>query len=249
MLSYSLVENHNTPSAAWELIGISDDHIQIMINCLTETDAVYLTTVPQIQLHGSNVCDTGGVFRAKINETFDYLLQRSDLFTFNELTRRYGFTPYSHVSLQQKRKRYQVFEKILYWFVIIHEQIPYPMDLDSSILAFCIYGYIPLDLSEMENPSFVKVAQQIRQLDINSTTILVPLSKDITDWLYQFEITRKEFTQKLRDSEQGPEVVACQLGTTAILGHYTEQFKWVAEGFKHNIPSLQSVSSNTVYDC
>jgi hypothetical protein len=123
------------------------------------------------------------------------------------------------------------------------------MDLDSSILAFCIYGYIPLDLSEMENPSFAKVAQQIRQLDINSTTILVPLSKDITDWLYQFEITRKEFTQKLRDSEQGPKVVACQLGTTAILGHYTEQFKWVAEGFKHNIPSLQSVSPNTVYDC
>jgi hypothetical protein len=125
--------------------------------------------------------------------------------------------------------------------VIIHEQIPYPTNLDSTILAFCVYGYIPVALSETENPAFAKVAEQIRQLDVHSTTPLVSLTKDINDWLCQFAITKKEFTQKLRDLEQGPEVVACQLGTTAILGHCTEQYQWVSDGFKHGLPSVTSV--------
>jgi hypothetical protein len=204
-----------------------------------------LRVLPQVQLHGSNACDTGGVFRAKINETFHFLLRENNLFTLDASSHRYVFAAYSHVALQQKRKRYQVFGKILYWFVMIHEQIPFPRDLDPTILAFAIYGYIPIDLAELENPAFRKVADQIRQLNIHTPTSLVPLSKDICDWLNECTITRKEFTEKLRDSNQGPEVAACQLGTTAVLGHCTEQYNWVAEGFKHNLPGFESVYSFT----
>jgi hypothetical protein len=245
MIDYS---SGTDTSELWELDGLPDHHIQLMITRLIDSPVGQLRSLPRIRLQGSNVCDTGGVFRAKINETFDYLLRQSDLFTLNQVSRRYSFTPHSHVSLQRKRRQYQVFGKILYWFVIIHEQIPYPTDLDSSVLAFCIYGYIPLDLSELENPAFANVAKQIRQLNITSNASLIPLSKDIHDWLYEFEITQKEFTQKLQDPEQGPEVVACQLGTTALLGHCTEQYNWVAEGFKGDITLPESVDSDLVED-
>lgn len=121
MIDYS---SGTDTSESWELDGLPDHHIQLMITRLIDSPVGQLRSLPRIQLQGSNVCDTGGVFRAKINETFDYLLRQSDLFTLNQVSRRYSFTPHSHVSLQRKRRQYQVLGKILYWFVIIHDKFP-----------------------------------------------------------------------------------------------------------------------------
>ena len=91
-------------SGLWELDGLPEHHIQLVITRLIDTPVGQLLSLPRIRLQGSNVCDTGGVFRAKINETFDYLLRQSDLFTLNRVFRRYSFMPHSHVSLQVATK-------------------------------------------------------------------------------------------------------------------------------------------------
>lgn len=161
-------QNEPRPTAtAWELLGSTSDHIQTILDRVAIMPAAELAMLPRIRLHNLATCDTGGIFRVKINEAFDYLLHKDDLFTFDTFMSRYMFAAHSHVSLQQKRRRYQIFGKILYWYVIIHQEVPFPTLLDPTIFAFCVYGYIPVALSESENPAFATLATQIRGLDIN----------------------------------------------------------------------------------
>ena len=193
----------------WELNGDVADHIQSLIDTVSQAPSTEFAVLPSIKLHGSPACDAGGVFTDKINLTFNHLLRCMDLFELNHSISsesRYVFKSLSHMGLKGTKKLYQVFGKLLYWFVIVHEQIPFPNDLSSTILAFCVYGYIPLSLTVLLDPATHKIAMKIQNLDVDT---LVTVPKEIGSWVNGIGVQPQDLLESLLDPNQGPHVTAC----------------------------------------
>lgn len=223
-------------------MGDVGDHIQVLIDTVSQAPPTEFAVLPRIKLHGSPACDAGGVFTDKINLTFNHLLRHMDLFELNRspidsptdpptdppTDSRYVFKSFSHTVLKGTKKLYQVFGKLLYWFVIVHEQIPFPNDLSPAILAFCVYGYIPLSLTRSLDSAAYEIATKIQNLDVDT---LVTIPKEIGSYVNTFGIHHQELLESIRDPNQGPHVNACRIATKAILGWHTKQFEWVREGF------------------
>lgn len=246
----ALVNSLSLSAPTWSLVGNTDDQTTTVIDIVSQASAMDLAIVPHILLHDSAACDTGGILRDVVNTTFDYLLRRIDLFELDNTTepQRYTFPTLSRTLLHAKKRYYQVFGKLLYWFVIIHKQIPFPNDLHPAIVGYSIYGYIPMSLTKSLSPSIYAMAMTVQRLDNVDTLRSIP--QDLAAWLEEFpDISTRTVLNNLKDPDQGPSVVACQLATYAIIGWHTEQYDWVREGFLSVPDGYTSVSFHcrTIY--
>jgi len=239
----ALANSLDLSAPTWSLAGNTNDHMRTVIDIVSQASGMDLTIVPHILLHDSVACDTGGVLRDIINTVFDHLLRHADLFEIDETTdpRRYTFPTLSRTLLHAKKRSYQVFGKLLYWFVIIHKQIPFPNDLHPSIFGYSVYGYIPMSLTQSLNASVYDMTMKVQTLKNVDTLRSLPM--DVETWLKEFpNISTGTVLSNLKDFDQGPSVVACQLATNAIVGWYADQYKWVQEGFLSVPDGFTSVS-------
>jgi hypothetical protein len=239
----ALANSLSLSAPTWSLAGNTNDQMTAIIDIVSQASGMGLAIVPHILLHDSAACDTGGVLRDIINTVFDHLLRRANLFELDEDTDppRYAFPTFSRTLLHAKKRSYQVFGKLLYWFVIIHKQIPFPNDLHPSIFSYSVYGYIPMSLTQSLNASVYEMAMKIQSLNNVDTLRSIPM--DVGTWLQQFpDISTRTVLNNLKDLDQGPSVVACQLATNAIIGWHTDQYNWVREGFLSVPDGYSSVS-------
>jgi len=228
----ALADSLSLSAKTWSLAGDTDDKKKMVIEIVSQASAMDLAIIPYILLHDSEACDTGGIFTDTINTVFEKMLRRSDLFQLdtNMDPQRYTFSTFSRTLLHAKKREYQVFGKLLYWYVIIHQQIPFPNDLHPSIFGYSIYGYIPMSLTQSLNASVYDMAMKVQRLDNVDTVGSIPM--DVATWLGQFrDISTRTVLNNLKDLDQGPSVVACQLATNSIIGWHTDQYNWVREGF------------------
>lgn len=227
----------------WNLAGNTNEQMDMIIDMVSQASGMGLAIVPQILLHGSDACDTGGILRDIVNTVFDHFLRHANLFEIDKDSdpRRYVFPTVSRTLLHAKKRFYQVFGKLLYWFVIIHKQIPFPNDLHPSIFSYSVYGYIPMSLTQSLNASVYEMVMKVQTVDNVDT--LCSLPTDVAAWLEQFpDISTRTVLNNLKDYDQGPSVVACQLATNAIIGWHTDQYNWVREGFLSVPDGYTSVS-------
>ena len=114
--------------------------------------------------------------------------------------------------------------------------------------SLSIYGYIPMSLTKSLSPSIYAMAMTVQRLDNVDTLGSIP--QDLAAWLEEFpDISTRTVLNNLKDPDQGPSVVACQLATYAIIGWHTEQYDWVREGFLSVPDRYTSVSFHcrTIY--
>jgi len=135
-----------------------------------------------LTITGNSVIDIGGVFRDSINRLFN-ALYTSDLFNVEDIyvgTKR-SFRELSPVEVGYRKAKYFVLGKIFFWFVIVHHQIPYPMDINPAIVAYAIHGKIPRDIIQQIDPSVNNFIKEIA--DYNSETTANEVTENVKEWL------------------------------------------------------------------
>jgi hypothetical protein len=190
-----------------------------------------LRKLPFLSLENQNAIDLGGVLRDRINQLFQKLLN-SDLF-MEEPTRpliRTFNRPSSYTAYSSIRSKYVVFGKLFFWFVIIHQQIPYPNNIDPVIISLAIYDTISVDLIKQNYPSIGSFAQMILDMDVNiSATIEIP--QDIQTWISASGCTSGEFLRALQNPDLGPKFLVHKLCIPMILGNAVAPMREFRTGF------------------
>ena len=213
----------------WNLASNRQRQYLQIIDHLFNSQGHQLRIVPELSIHNSPALDIGGVFRAKINEVFQFLLH-SDIFTFDNTIEKTTFTLFSALQYQYRHKQYLAFGQIFYWFVIIHRHIPFPDSLNPAILAYGIHGYIPTNVIQQVDEVTADVVEIIK-----SYTTRTPedrISDDVKNWLTAKSVNINDFMSDLRTN--GPQYLAETTGTMAIVGDCLSAFMFFREGFTKN---------------
>jgi hypothetical protein len=210
-----------------------------MINLLYNCSGQHLRRLPHVRIDSSPALDAGGVFRAHVNQAWTYLLEESGIFDRDQAGRK-SFAIIEVDPLGIRKKHCIVFGKILYWCVLIHRIIPYPIDLNPAIVAYAIYGSIPFTVLQQVNNSVATIANIIRSY--NSRTSADNIHPHVLEWISAIQLDLANFMFFLRSREFGPEYLAEQISTGIVLGRNREAFNHVREGFQFDL-GFTSVSS------
>lgn len=209
-----------------------------MITFVSQTSQFRI--VPKLYIHGNPAIDIGGVFREKISETFEFLLQQSCF--VNDISVGITFREYLNpMEMLLYENSYTVLGKIIYWFVFIHRYIPYPKKLDPAIIAFAIYGYIP---ESLVSESVARIVALIRTY--NSNTSEDAIDDEVLIWLSGSNDRRSDlssFVQTLRDPNKGSEYIIRRICTTSCIGVRNVAFDNFRLGFISGHTNFTSVSS------
>jgi hypothetical protein len=218
----------------WEISGNLEDHNQSLLESIYRTEGHKLRMIPGLKIHGSDSVDTGGVFRAKVNRLFEFLMMKC--FKTDDTSKLQTFASSTDIPDKDVQKYYYTFGKILYWFVLFHGEIPYPVGLDPIILSYCIYGYVTPAAANHRNRSVVNIAKQIddgqpiRQRGRSA----IDSNDDLTAWLRALMITKSEFNQCCR-SLNSKKLIAQWFTTIAMLGKHLHKIGYIREGFTNAI--------------
>jgi hypothetical protein len=174
-----------------------------MVDCLYSCqDGPKLRVKPRIQIHGTQAIDSGGVFDDKISQTFLFLLE-SDIFQHDPTTGMSTFSQYDDFGYSVRSKYYYVLGQILYWFVLVHEIIPYPSFINPAIIAYGIYGFIPQQILHQISGDHAVITRNI----IESYTTLDSvdeIDQSVQDWLLAMEtLSLDDFISELHNPQHG----------------------------------------------
>ena len=187
-----------------------------MVDCLYSCqDRPKLRLKPRIQIHGTQAIDSGGVFDDKISQTFLFLLE-SDIFQHDPTTGMSTFSQYDDFGYSVRSKYYYVLGQILYWFVLVHEIIPYPSSMNPAIIAYGIYGFIPAQVLHRISGDHAVITRNI----IESYTTLSSVEEidgSVQDWLLAMEtLTLNDFLSELHNPRHGAAYLANIFSLAAV---------------------------------
>ena len=187
-----------------------------MVDCLYSCqDRPKLRLKPRIQIHGTQAIDSGGVFDDKISQTFLFLLE-SDIFQHDPTTGMSTFSQYDDFGYLVRSKYYYVLGQILYWFVLVHEIIPYPSSMNPAIIAYGIYGFIPPQVLHRISGDHAVITRNI----IESYTTLSSvegIDGSVQDWLLAMEtLTLNDFLSELHNPRHGAAYLANIFSLAAV---------------------------------
>lgn len=165
--------------------------------------------IPHLSIDGNNAIDVGGVFNDKIGLLFNELLASDIFYTDNNGNQK--FVKFNgSMAFNQREKKYIVFGKILYWYVIIHRCIPYPTTLDPAIVAYGIYGdEIPISCLESES-AFKSLIETIQGFS-NDPPSQHYIENLLTPWVEFLEIDLEYAVQSITRGADGAKGFAREL--------------------------------------
>jgi hypothetical protein len=214
----------------WMLRGSQALREQELFDFLLNTPGHDLRLLPRLSIFQNEVIDAGGVFRDSINRLFGSMYN-SDMFSQSSHNTK-SFRERSPTEFVYYRSRYYVFGKIFYWFIIIHRQVPYPMDLNPAIVAYAIHEKIPQSILLQVDPSVHTLIQQI--LGYSSRTSVNAIVENVREWLSIIGVPLSDFMSDLCHPQKGPKHLADTIATLAVVNNSFQAFSSFRDGFNDN---------------
>ena len=212
----------------WSLSSAQETRELMLFEKLLGTPGHSFRLIPRFTMSGNSVVDIGGVFRDSINRMFHGIYE-SDI--FNSVGTNVGnkktFRELSPVEVGYRKGKYFVFGKIFYWFIIIHRQIPYPMEINPTIVAYAIHGKIPRSILQQIDPSVNLFIEEI--LQYNSETTMDKVTEIVRDWLKIIGVPLDDFVYDLQTKNVSD--VADNIATLATVNNSLQAFDHFRNGF------------------
>jgi hypothetical protein len=148
----------------------------------------------------------------------------------NEVSNMKTFRPFiNRMGYQQQKARYIVFGKIYYWFVIVWRCIPFPHNMDLTILAYGIYGdNLPTSCLETTHPlrQMVETVSQVTNETQRDEIICI-----LEPWREQCCIDLNYAVTRIMDVNGGCMPFLKALFKNAIFNDANDTFEYFREGF------------------
>ena len=212
----------------WVLPAAQTRRDQKLFENLQTTPGHSLRLIPRLALNGNSVIDTGGVFRDTINRVFRSIYE-SDIFESTNVGAPKSFRELSPIEFEYHKAKYFVLGKIFYWFVIIHRQVPYPMDINPAIVVYAIHGKIPRSILQQIDASVNILIQEIA--GYNSEATANDITENVKDWLRIIGVPLEDFTNDLQNLSKGASYLADNIATLAVVNNSLQAFDHFRDGF------------------
>jgi len=211
--------------------------ISTLMSLLAHAEPQEFRHKPRVLVPDSVTYDAGGVTADKVNKVFEYIIN-TEIFVRDETTSTVSFANVD--TTPDSERSYLVFGIIFYWYVFIYPMVPFPFSVNPAILAYSIYGYIPICIVNQQISGLARISEIIRHYPIDIT--MEQIDDEVLQWLDHMELPYEEFVEQLRDASMERDDLVRRMGNDIIIGESKAAFDKVREGFQR-ISGFTSVSA------